>query len=277
MNIRADFHSHTTASDGKLEAKALIKLAKEEGLNFLSITDHDTTASIDTAMSEAKKLGIKFIPGIELSTIHNGESIHVLGYFRDDSYRNMDFQKFLKEMQEFRIYRAKKFVDNLDKFFNIKLDYEEVAKNAKGVIARPHIARAIIDKGYNYSWDYIFDKIIGKNSPAYVHNKKISVEEGISMLRDLNAVVVLAHPKLIKKTPVEEFMKLDFHGIEAIYYLNSEEEEERFIKLADTHNKVITCGSDFHGNGKEDTKHGFVGSVESPYSLIKPFLDLFNF
>lgn len=277
MNIRADFHSHTTASDGKLAAKALIKLAKEEGLNFLSITDHDTTASIDTAMSEAKNLGIKFIPGIELSTIHNGESIHVLGYFRDDSYRNMDFQKFLKEMQEFRIYRAKKFVDNLDKFFNIKLDYEEVAKNAKGVIARPHIARAIIDKGYDYSWDYIFDKIIGKNSPAYVHNKKISVEEGIALLKDLNAVVVLAHPKLIKKTPVEEFMKLNFHGIEAIYYLNSEEEEERFIKLADTHNKVITCGSDFHGNGKEDTKHGFVGSVESPYSLIKPFLDLFNF
>lgn len=276
MNIKADFHSHTTSSDGKLDPKFLVQLAKKEGLNFLSITDHDTTAGIEPAILESKNLNIRFIPGIELSTIYNDESIHILGYFRDDSYKNRNFQNFLVEMQDFRIYRAKKFIINLEKFFNIKIDYKEVSKNTKGVIARPHLAKAIIDKGYNYSWDYIFDKIIGKDSPAYVHNKKILLEDGIALLKDLNAVVVLAHPKLIKKTPVEEFMKFNFDGIETIYYLNSKEEERKFINLAKTYNKVITCGSDFHGNGKEDTKHGFIGSVESPYNLIKPFLDLIN-
>ncbi|MBU5592802.1 PHP domain-containing protein [Clostridium sp. MSJ-4] len=275
MDIRADFHLHTTASDGMLNPRELVVLAKDQGLDLIAITDHDTTEGIKEALIEGEKLGIKVIPGIELSTIHNSESIHILGYFRDNSYENEEFQSFLKDMQDYRISRAKKFIANLDKFFNIKLDYEEIRENAKGVVARPHIAKAIINKGYPYSWDYIFDKLIGKNSPAYVHNKKISIEEGIDILKNLNAVVMLAHPKLVKKTPVEELIKFNFHGLEAVYYLNSEEEQNKYIDIAKKNNKLLCCGSDFHGHGKEDTKHGYIGTVNSNLHELEAFINLF--
>lgn len=270
--LKSDFHMHTSASDGKLSPEELINAAKAEGLDIIAVTDHDTTAALKRVLMAGEKAGVKVIPGIELSTIHNDESIHILGYFRDNSYDNEDFQKFLKEIQEFRVYRAKKFIHNLYEYFHIDLDYEEVSKRAKGVIARPHIAKAIIDKGYPYSWDYIFENIIGKNSPAYVHNKKVSIEEGIHILKSLNALVILAHPVLIKKTPLEEFMKYDFDGIEAVYFLNSKEEEEKLIALAESHGKLITNGSDFHGNGKEDTKHGYLGSVSMKEEYLQRFI-----
>lgn len=85
-------------------------------------------------------------------------------------------------------------------FFKIKIDYETILKNSNGVIARPHIAKAIMQSGYNYTLDFIFRNILNDKSPAYVPNKKVSVEEGIKLLKSVNATVVLAHPILIKNT-----------------------------------------------------------------------------
>ncbi len=274
MDIRADFHLHTNASDGKLSPKELVQLAKEQDLKLIAITDHDTTDSLYEGILEGERLGIKVIPGIELSTIHNDESIHILGYFTDDSYKDSNFQNFLSEIQDYRIYRAKKILSNLDEFFNIKLDYEDIRNSAKGVVARPHIAKAIIDKGYPYTFQYIFDNIIGKNSVAYVQNKKISLNEGIRVLRDLNAVVILAHPKLIKKTSIEDIVKFNFHGLEAIYYLNSIEEQEKYINVALKNNKLISCGSDFHGI-ESDVKHGYIGCMDSTLKQLEDFINIF--
>lgn len=274
MDIRADFHLHTNASDGKLSPKELVQLAKEQDLKLIAITDHDTTDSLYEGILEGERLGIKVIPGIELSTIYNDESIHILGYFTDDSYKDSNFQNFLSEIQDYRIYRAKKILSNLDEFFNIKLDYEDVRNRAQGVVARPHIAKAIIDKGYPYTFQYIFDTIIDKNSVAYVQNKKISLNEGIRVLRDLNAVVILAHPKLIKKTSIEDIVKFNFHGLEAIYYLNSIEEQEKYINVALKNNKLISCGSDFHGI-ESDVKHGYIGSIDSTLKELEDFINIF--
>ncbi|SUY47802.1 metal-dependent phosphoesterase [Clostridium putrefaciens] len=274
MDIHADFHLHTNASDGRLSPKELVKLAKSQSLSLMAITDHDTTSSLYEGILQGDRLDIKVVPGIELSTIHNDESIHILGYFTDDSYKDPNFQNLLSEIQDYRIYRAKKMVSNLDEFFNIKLDYEDVKKTAKGVVARPHIAKAIIDKGYPYTFQYIFENIIDKDSVAYVQNKKISLLEGINLLRDLNAIVILAHPKLIKKTPIEDIIKLNFHGLEAIYYLNSLEEQEKYINIALKNNKLISCGSDFHGI-ENDVKHGYIGSMDSTLKELEDFINIF--
>ncbi|MCD3297307.1 PHP domain-containing protein, partial [Clostridium botulinum] len=106
MYKKGDFHLHTTASDGKLSPTELVTLAKNDGFDIISITDHDNTFGLEEAIVSGTKLGIKIIPGIELSTRYNGESIHVLGYFKDDSYKNSLFQNYLKEIQDFRILRA---------------------------------------------------------------------------------------------------------------------------------------------------------------------------
>ena len=102
-------------------------------------------------------------------------------------------------MNEYRIYRGEKIVENLYKIFNIRLDYKIILEKAHGIVARPHIAKAIVDAGYNYSWDYIFENLIGENSPAYVPNKKLSTEDGIKLLQSVGALTSVSSSSFYKK------------------------------------------------------------------------------
>ncbi len=275
MYKKGDFHLHTTASDGRLSPTELVNMAKKEAVDIISVTDHDTICGINEAVLEGEKLNIKVVPGVELSTLYNNENVHILGYFKSAEYIGYELKNYLKDMDEYRVYRAKKIVENLDKFYNIKLNYEKVIECAKGIVARPHIAKAIVDAGYNYKWDYIFKNFIGENSLAYVPNKKISTEEGINLLQDHNALVVLAHPILIRNIDLNELLTLPFHGIEAIYGMNTYEDTQSFKLLAKKHNKIITAGSDFHGITKDDSKHASkVGEVFLDEKNIDIFLNL---
>lgn len=273
MYFKGDFHTHSNESDGRLSPAELIKSAKLNDIDIMALTDHDTTNGIESALSEGKKLNVRVIPGIELSTAHNNESIHILAYFKDDTYKQQSFQDFLKDMKDYRINRAEKIVSRLHTYFDIDIDYEKVLKNSKGVVARPHIANEIIAAGYPYSLEYIFKNIINPKSPAYVPNRNIETEAGIKLLKSVNALVVLAHPVLIKKNPITEMMKYDFDGIEAIYAVNTPSQTAQLIKTADNYNKFITAGSDFHSGKKEDTKHGLLGSVSLDKKGIHIFLD----
>lgn len=274
MYKRGDFHLHTTASDGNLSPSKLVYTAKQEGVDIIAITDHDTLSGIDEALNEGGKIDIKVIPGIELSTLYKNKNVHILGYFKDISHISLKFKNFLKEINIYRIKRAKKIVNNLYKFFNIKLDFENILKMSNGIIARPHIAKAIISAGYNYSFDYIFSNFIGDSSPAYVPNKKLSTIEGIKILTSLNAMVVLAHPVLVKDINIEDLIKLPFHGIEAIYPMNRTCDTEKFIKYAKKYNKIITAGSDFHSADKKNLKHAHtIGEVYLKENQIIDFLN----
>lgn len=272
MYNRGDFHLHTNASDGKLSPKELIHEASLNGLDIIAITDHDTTINVEEGIREGIIENIRVIPGIELSTIHNNESIHILGYFKDDKYKDVDFQNFLKDIDDSRILRAKKIVENLDTFFKIKLDYQKVLDEAKGIIARPHIAKAIIDAGYKYDWKYIFDTFLSNDSPAYVHIKRISTADGITILKKVNALVVLAHPVLIKKSTIDEMLSFDFDGIEAVYPLNTKKQKSLLKSKAKEYGKLITAGSDFHGITTSDTSHGVVGSVFLSHNELATFV-----
>ena len=255
MFTKGDFHLHTNVSDGKLTPSELVKLAKHNGLDIISINDHDTLNGIAEAISTGIAEGIKVIPAFELSTIKNGENIHVLAYFKDDSYKDKAFIAKLKEITDYRITRAKKIVENLEKYFNININHEDVLNNADGIVARPHIAKTILQAGYDYEWEELFKTVLSQDSPAYVPNKLLSVEEGIDLLRSTNCLIVLAHPVLIKKSEVKDILTLGFDGIEAIYFQNSPSDTEKYISLAKEFNILITAGSDFHGLSKEDESH----------------------
>lgn len=259
--IKADFHVHTSSSDGVLSPKEVVFKAYKNNVKYLSITDHDTVSGLDGALVESQKYDISFIPGIELSTQYNNEGIHILGYFKDKSYNNQNFIQELDKIKNHRIIRAQKITKKLDDEFNIKISFEKILKESKDTIARPHIAKAIIDAGYDYSHDEIFDKFIGKDSKAYVPTLKLSTEYGINLLKKYNALVFLAHPKLIKNTPIEEFIKMNIDGIESIYYQNTTEETNYYLNIAKEYNLLNSCGSDFHGI-QNDTRHGDIGSME---------------
>lgn len=273
MYFKGDFHMHSTASDGTLTPKEVVRLAKNNNVDIIALTDHDNTTGIDEAVVEGKNIGVRVLPALELSTTHNNESIHILALFKDDSYKDSYFQDYLNSIVSDRVERAKKIVSNLDKFFNVKIDYKRVLEIADGAVARPHIARTIIEAGYNIPYEEIFETLLSKNSPAYVENKKISVEEGLAMLRKFNAVTILAHPVLIKKSPIEDFLKFDFDGIEAKYIQNSTEDTERLINLAKQNNMIYTAGSDFHTDKNYDLKHGTIGTTSLSRDEIEILLD----
>lgn len=276
MNIIAEFHCHTTASDGRFSPSQVVEMAKNKNVELLSITDHDTTEGISEALTKANEISLNFIPGIELSCNHNGESIHILGYFKGNDYKDETLIKFLNNLKRNRETRASSIVKNLDKYFNIKINVDDVLKISNGVIARPHIAQAIVNAGYPFDFQHIFDKFIGNDSPAYVPNKHISIPEGIELLKKYNCVVILAHPKLIKKTPIKNILNYDFHGIEALYYQNFKRETDEFISLAKSRDMIITCGSDFHGVSKDDTKHGNIGDMFLSEEDFKKFMILYK-
>lgn len=276
MNIIAEFHCHTTASDGRFSPSQVVEMAKNKNVELLSITDHDTTEGISEALNKANEISLNFIPGIELSCNHNGESIHILGYFKGNDYKDETLIKFLNNLKRNRETRASSIVKNLDKYFNIKINVDDVLKIGNGVIARPHIAQAIVNAGYPFDFQHIFDKFIGNDSPAYVPNKHISIPEGIELLKKYNCIVILAHPKLIKKTPIKNILNYDFHGIEALYYQNFKRETDEFISLAKSRDMIITCGSDFHGISKDDTKHGNIGDMFLSEEDFKKFMILYK-
>lgn len=274
---KADLHIHTNASDGKYSPKEIASMAEMHHVDVIAITDHDTMDACVPAVDAGLKMSIKVIPGIELSTACNGESIHVLGYFKDTRYKTSGLNVFLKDIQQKRIERANKIAWKLKKFFNIDVDMQTIINDSKGVVARPHIAKSIMEAGYDYSWDYIFSNIIGNDCPAYEPTTKMSTKEGVSILKDSGALTVLAHPVFIKKNDVHELMKYDFDGIEAIYYCNFPKDTCKFMQIARTHGKVITAGSDFHGISKEDSKHpSEIGAACLTGNLLAEFLQALN-
>ena len=269
---KVDFHVHSTCSDGLLTPENVVKRAYEKSVKYLALTDHDTVSGLDIAKAKAKSLGINFIPGIELSTNYNKESIHILGFFKDESYKDKKLINYLDELKERRNIRAIKMIEKLKEEFNIIIDKDRIFKKANGgVIARPHIAYEIIESGYNYTKDEIFNKFIGKDCPAYVPTTKISPEEGINILRKHNALVFLAHPILIKKSPLTDFLSFGFDGIEGDYFQNSKDDEKRFINFALENNLLISAGSDCHGDFNGDTRHGDIGCMDLEEKYLKSF------
>ncbi|AYD40281.1 PHP domain-containing protein [Clostridium fermenticellae] len=274
MYKKGDFHIHTNSSDGKFTPREIIKMAKLENIDILSVTDHDTIDGLNEALKFGDSYKIKVVPGIELSTLYKNQKVHILGYFKNIDQIGVEFRKYLKEMSDFRIYRAKKIVENLRNIFKINLDFDKILEETKGVVARPHIASAIIKQGYNYNWNYIFKYLIGENSPAYVPNEKLELIDGINYLKLNHAVIVLAHPILIENLNLEELYQMPFDGIEAIYPVNSIKDTKRFKQAALKYKKIITAGSDFHGIVKQDSKHAQkIGKVFLSQDDIDIFLE----
>ena len=269
--IICDLHTHSTASDGTSSPTEVVKRANAANVKYLALTDHDTVSGIEEALEAAKGLEITFIPGIELSTYFNKESIHVLGFFKGDGYKDKDLNDFLNSIKTKRIERAKKIVENLAKFHDIHITLESIMKNGKDTIARPHIAKAIMDAGYDYDKEYIFEHFIGNDCPAYIPSVQIDTKDGVELLKKHGAIVVLAHPVLLKKSSFQDVLALGFDGLEGIYPMNSEEDTEKFLNYAKEHNLITSCGSDSHG-GEDDIKHGSLGSMKMDEEWLNKFL-----
>ncbi|MGF7057099.1 PHP domain-containing protein [Brassicibacter mesophilus] len=244
--VKVDLHIHTTASDGLLHPYEVVDWANKKNIEIIAITDHDTTDGIKRAINRAKSYDIIVIPGIEFSCDFNGEEIHILGYYID--YESEILNRVTSRLKESRLIRGEKIVNKLINM-GLKITVQDVKSLAgKGAVGRPHIARALINKGYADSIEEAFSKYIGRNRPAYVDRLKLSVKECIELIHSVGGVAVLAHPGLIESDKIiSEVIKYEIDGIEVVHSKHSRDTMNELASLADCLGLIKTGGSDCHG------------------------------
>ena len=248
--ILIDMHVHSTYSDGTLSVESLVRAAKKRHLAFISISDHDTTAGIAPFMLECRKQCAQGLAGIELSA-ESDYALHILGF-----RINPDDTKLEQRLTEIRNYRDMRNYEICKKLQGLGFDIqiENVTALSKGqVIARPHIARLMMKKGYVSSIAEAFIKYIGIGGSAYVSRIRLSAEECISLINGAGGLAVLAHPA---KTNLDDdrmdeligrLKDCGLWGIEAVYSGHSPEQIYKYLTLADKFGIFPTAGSDFHG------------------------------
>jgi len=247
--IEYDLHIHTTASDGMLTPLQVVDQAVKRKLTGIAITDHDTIEGLPAAISynQTRGYGLDIIPGIELNTEYNEAEVHILGYYID--YTQTALLQYLEHLKAARYHRAEKMVQRLRKM-GFMLEFQRVQQIAgSDLIARPHIARALIEKGYVFSVKEAFDKYISKGRPAYVPRYKFKPEKAIELIRQAGGVSVLAHPGLLQSDVlVEKVIHMGIEGIEAYYPEHSSRETRKYLDMAAYRGLLVTGGSDFHGD-----------------------------
>jgi len=258
-----DLQSHTTASDGSLTPTELVLLAKQVGLSALGVTDHDTAGGLEEAVAAAAEHGLELVPGIEMSVDYPQGEFHLLGYYID--FRNPEFLARVQYLQENRFNRNAVMVRKmLEAGLDVTME-EVVAESGGGQVGRPHMARALLKKGYVSSVQEAFDRYLADGQPLHVPKVKLSPEEAIDLVHSAGGVAVLAHPKYMEY-PTEEGLRAELarlkeaglDGLECYYSQHSEEETRQYLRLAETFGFLVTSGSDFHGVSKPDVPLGVI-------------------
>jgi hypothetical protein len=270
---QVDLHIHSTASDGKLNPQDIITRAVEAGLKVISLTDHDSVDGIIPALETANAYpSLTFIPGVEISTdLPDGEA-HILGYFID--YTSPELAKTLLKSRDSRSGRGKRMVEKLNSL-GINISWTRVQEIAgDGAIGRPHVAQAMMEKGYIAKFEEAFDRYIGHGGPAYVERDKMTPEEAVSMIVSAKGLPVLAHPFTVKNTEVmvKSLKRVGLVGLEVYYKDNTPQQTAVTLELAKKYQLIPTGGTDFHGIG--DSNEVRMGGVEVPMSSARRLIEM---
>lgn len=272
--MKIDLHTHSTFSDGQYTPSELVMMAKESGIEVLALTDHDIPEGNAESENVAKKVGIRFIPGIEISC-QDVEEVHMVGLYIN--YKNKELIDACNRFRYARDRRAIKIIEYLGKF-SIPIKLEEVRKIAgEGSIGRPHFARWLIEHGYVSERKEAFSKYLdSQDFHKYVSREKPTPEEAINLIHNAGGKAVLAHPGLLKMSleKQEQFIsKLKIKGldgIECFYSKHSDSQVKKYVELANTYDLKMSCGSDFHGEKVKPTVK--LGMEVSTYLLSGKFI-----
>jgi len=274
-----DLHTHSTASDGKFTPAELIRHASEVEIEVIARTDHDTLSGLEEASLEASRVGMEFIPGIEISAVFSPGTMHMLGYYIDPA--DTVLSETLSWLRGGRDDRNHLILTRLAEL-GCPLELEEVAALAGGEsVGRPHIARAMMAHGYVSTFNEAFDRYLGKGAAAYMDREKMTPEKAIEEIRHAGGLPVLAHPQTLSLGEEElndllgRLASLGLAGVEAYYYSHSDEETAYYVTLAEKYGLIVTGGSDFHGPGMIDSRLGVGrGNMNVPRSIADRLTEL---
>jgi 3',5'-nucleoside bisphosphate phosphatase len=247
-----DLHTHSTASDGQYAPVEVAARAAAAGTKTWALTDHDTVAGLQAAEAAAKALGMRFVPGIELSALlderrESQREIHVLGHFVDPTHPALRaFEDLLAEHRRTRVQKIVKLLANI----GVQVTEEAIVACSGGkTIGRPHVARALLATGVVSSVKEAFDRYLGEGRPAYVGRYRLLAEDAVKMIVEAGGVATLAHPGVSRVNPGElpRLRALGFDGVEAYHPDHPPEQAAKYREAADRAGLVCTAGSDYHG------------------------------
>ncbi len=259
-----DLHTHSCRSDGLLTPAALVARALEKKLPGIALTDHDTFAGLSEARAAAAGRGLVVFAGIELTT-RDAYNIHILGYFLGKDPAGL--AEVLAKLRRKRFQRIEEIVKRLGQH-GLSLTLDEVLRpeqKEEGASAgRPHVAQAIVRKGYARDMDEAFAKYLRRGRPGFVPLEAFPPAEGVRLLREAGGAPSVAHPGNYPDDGfIEGLVPLGLAGIETYHPDNGDGTKvRRYAAMAEQWGLAATGGSDFHGH--DDQKHAELGTYTTP-------------
>jgi len=264
-----DLHTHSVRSDGTNTVTENVSLARDRGLAGIAITDHDTTAGLDEAATAADGTGLRIVPGIEFSAEHDGASLHVLAYWIDPA--DPDLIAELRRLTDTRFRRGELMVEKLHAI-GYEISFERVRQIAgDDLVARPHIAQAMVEAGIVPTEKDAFDRFISDGGPAYVPKHALAPMDALALIRGAGGVCVLAHPAMWKGNGavpdelIEEMAAGGMGGLEVDHPDHGPEQRAHYRSIAERLDLVPTGASDCHG-ARYDYR---LGAETTPVELVE--------
>ena len=258
-----DLHTHSNASDGSDSPRDVVRKAAAAGLKVIALTDHDTLDGLDEAEDEARKQGLTFVRGCEISTATPWGEAHFLGlWIPRGTEATKRLERSLNEIRQKRLERNLRIADRL-RALGFNVSYEQAAELAGGrIVGRPHFAELLCLLGVAKDRKEAFRTYLGRDGLAFVPRELPTPQEAIAMLKDAGALVSMAHPRLLRASVAELgalLAKIAPCGLDALEAYHSEHDAgdvRECVDLADRFGLQLTGGSDYHGLAKPNIALG---------------------
>lgn len=267
---RGDFHLHSTASDGVHSPAWVMETAAARGVRVLALTDHDSTAGWAEAKAAAGRLGLRLIPGLELSTDLGPADVHLLAFGFD--MHDRELQEFLASQRDGRIGRTHRIVEIL-RNHGMAIDARRVFEIAgEATVGRPHVARALVEAGHVASVQEAFDLWLGNGKPADVDRPKLSPRDAIAKVHAAGGRVFCAHATYMGEYEplVEQLRGWGLDGLETYYKHYDAETVATLRGLGERLGLALSGGSDYHGLGNPDDRE--IGDIPFPDEAVDAFV-----
>lgn len=256
-----DLHSHSTISDGTMQPAALVAHAKARGVSVLALTDHDEVRGLEEAAASADGVGLRFIPGVEISVTWGGQTVHIVGLRIDPD--NQGLLHGLEQVRSGRLPRAREMGRQLA-LAGFPDAYEGALRfvSNPGLISRTHFARHIISTGRCANMKQVFERYLVAGKPGYAEHSWAKLSEAVAWIHGAGGVAVVAHPGRYRLTELalgemlSEFKQLGGEAIEVVTGSHAPEQFARFATLARHYGFRASRGSDFHGTGESRVDFG---------------------